>query len=49
MLEYLNEKEWAKRLENAIANIIKESHVKTYDMGGNSTTIEVAKEIVSFL
>ena len=48
MLEYLNEKEWAKRLENAIANVIKEGKVKTYDMGGNSTTIEVAKEIVSF-
>jgi len=49
MLEYLNEKEWAKRLENAIANVIKEGKVKTYDMGGNSTTIEVADEIASFL
>ncbi|MFC1563012.1 isocitrate/isopropylmalate dehydrogenase family protein [candidate division KSB1 bacterium] len=49
MLEFLNEKDWAKKLENAVANVIKENKVKTYDMGGNNTTIEVAKEITYFI
>ncbi len=45
MLEWLGEKEDAEKLQNAIATVIKEGKVKTYDMGGNNTSIEVAKEI----
>jgi isocitrate/isopropylmalate dehydrogenase len=45
MLDWLNEKEMATRLENAIARVIKEGKVRTYDMGGNATTLEVAKEV----
>lgn len=41
----LKEKEMAKRLEAAVARVIKEGKVKTYDMGGKNTTIEVAKEV----
>ena len=45
MLEWLGEKEMAARLENAIATVIAEGKVKTYDMGGNNTTLEVAEEV----
>ena len=33
----------ATRLENAIARVIKEGKVRTYDMGGKDTTLEVAQ------
>ena len=49
MLEFLNETEWSKKLESAIAYVIKEGKVKTYDMKGNNTTIEVANAISGFL
>ncbi len=45
MLDYLGEREKAIRLENAIARVIEEERVRTYDMGGNSTTLEVAQEV----
>jgi len=45
MLDWLGEKQKASRLEQAIADVIKEGKVKTYDLGGNSTTLEVAEEI----
>ncbi|BBB33488.1 isocitrate dehydrogenase (NAD+) [Thermotomaculum hydrothermale] len=45
MLEWLGEKELALKLENAIAAVIKEGKVRTYDMGGNNTTLEVAEEV----
>jgi 3-isopropylmalate dehydrogenase len=37
------------RLENAVAEIIKEGKVRTYDMGGKNTTIDMANEIVNKL
>jgi len=49
MLEYLGENSLAERLEKAVAHVIKEGKVKTYDLGGNNSTIEVAKEISYFL
>ena len=45
MLDWLGEKESADKLLKAIAEVIKEGKVKTYDLGGNNTTLEVAKEI----
>ncbi len=45
MLEWLGEIEAANRLENAIAMVIKEGKVRTYDMGGNNSTLEVAEEV----
>ena len=45
MLDWLGENEDAKKLENAIATVIKEGKVKTYDLGGNNTTLQVAEEI----
>jgi len=49
MLDWLGEKKWAKKLENAIAEVIKEGKVKTYDMGGSNTTLEVAEEVAGKL
>ena len=46
MLEWLGEKKIAENVENAIAKTIEEGRVRTYDMGGNSTTLEFAEEVV---
>jgi isocitrate/isopropylmalate dehydrogenase len=35
----------AEKLESAIAIVIKEEKVKTYDMGGDNTSLEVAEEV----
>ncbi|OQX86080.1 3-isopropylmalate dehydrogenase [candidate division KSB1 bacterium 4484_87] len=45
MFDYLGEGEYRDRLENAIAKVIREGKARTYDMGGNSTTLDVAEEV----
>lgn len=45
MFDWLGEKKLATKLEQAVATAIKEGKVKTYDVGGKNTTLEVAKEI----
>jgi len=45
MLDWLGEKKMAEKLENAIAKTIEEGKVRTYDMGGNSSTLEMAEEV----
>ncbi len=45
MLDWLGEMEMAQKLENAVAAVIKEGQVKTYDVSGSSTTLEVAEEV----
>ena len=45
MLDYLGEKEKANRLERAIEEVVKEGKVRTYDMGGDAGTLDVAREI----
>jgi len=45
MLDYLGEKEKAERIENAVAQVIAEGKVCTYDMGGSSSTTEMAEAI----
>ncbi len=45
MLDWLGETEMAERLESAIAEVIKEGKVRTYDMGGSNTTLEMAEEV----
>ncbi len=45
MLDYLGEHKKAERLERAIEEVVKEGKVRTYDMGGNASTLDVAKEI----
>jgi len=45
MLDWLGEKKPAKKLEDAISQVIKESKIKTYDVGGSNTSLEVAQEV----
>ena len=45
MLDWLGEKKDAKKLEQAIADVIKDGKVRTYDLGGDNTSLEVAEEI----
>ncbi len=45
MLDYLGEKKKAERLEKAIEEVVKEGKVRTYDMGGNASTLDMAREI----
>jgi 3-isopropylmalate dehydrogenase len=45
MLEYLGEGELAERLENSIVQVIEEEKVRTYDLGGTASTLEVAQEV----
>ncbi len=49
MLDYLGETDMADRLEAAVATVIKEGKVRTYDMGGTSTTLDVGKAIAGKL
>ncbi len=45
MLDWLGETEKAKKVENAVATVIKEGKIRTYDMGGSNTTLEMANAI----
>ncbi len=45
MLDWLGEHGKAARLERAIAAVIAEGRVRTYDMGGRSTTMEMAEAV----
>ncbi len=49
MLEWLGEGEMSRRLETAVAEVIKEGKVRTYDMGGTSTTLDVARAVAAKL
>ena len=39
---------WRFRLETAIARVIAEGKVRTYDMGGNASTLDVANAIANY-
>jgi len=45
MLDWLGEAAKAERLERAVAAVIRAGQVRTYDMGGTSTTLEVAEAV----
>ncbi|NIS82842.1 MAG: isocitrate/isopropylmalate dehydrogenase family protein [Anaerolineales bacterium] len=49
MLDWLGEIEMAQALENAIALVIAEGKKRTYDLGGDSSTLDVAHAIVDRL
>ena len=49
MMEWLGEAEKAARVEHATASVIKAGKVRTYDMGGKNTTMEMAEEIARHL
>jgi 3-isopropylmalate dehydrogenase len=45
MLDWLGEKEKAARIELGVAEVIKDGRVRTYDMGGRNSTLEMGKAI----
>jgi len=45
MFDWLGEADFATRLESAVATVIRENKVKTYDVGGTNSTLEVAEEV----
>uniref|UniRef100_A0A7C4X9A0 Isocitrate/isopropylmalate dehydrogenase family protein n=1 Tax=candidate division WOR-3 bacterium TaxID=2052148 RepID=A0A7C4X9A0_UNCW3 len=49
MLDWLKETELAQKLEMAVADVIKEGKVRTYDMGGSATTLQMAEAIAEKL
>ena len=49
MLDWIGETEKAAALEKATAEVIKEGKVRTYDMGGSNTTLEMGEAIAAKL
>ncbi len=47
MLDHLGEIDMANRLEAAVAAVIAEGKVRTYDMGGTSTTTDMAAAVAA--
>jgi 3-isopropylmalate dehydrogenase len=47
MLDWLGEKEKAARIEVGVAEVIKDGRVRTYDMGGRNSTLEMGKAIAA--
>jgi isocitrate dehydrogenase (NAD+) len=45
MLDWLGEKEKGARLELAVAEVVKDGLVRTYDMGGRNSTLEMGRAI----
>jgi isopropylmalate/isohomocitrate dehydrogenase-like protein len=46
MLSWLGEKEAASRIHRAVSTMLKEGRVRTFDLGGDATTEQMAEEIV---
>jgi 3-isopropylmalate dehydrogenase len=49
MLDWIGETDAAQALQKAIADVIEEGKVRTYDMGGSSTTLEVGQAVADKL
>jgi isocitrate/isopropylmalate dehydrogenase len=49
MLNWLGETDAADRLDSAIARVIEEGKVRTYDMGGSATTTDMANAVTAHL
>jgi len=47
MLDHLGEPEMATKIENAVTQVIAERRIRTYDMGGPSTTSDMAEAIAN--
>jgi 3-isopropylmalate dehydrogenase len=45
MLDWLGDTDMAAVLENAVAAVLREGKVRTYDLGGTNTTLEVARAV----
>lgn len=49
MLDWLGERDKASALDAGIAAVIQEGKVRTYDMGGDSSTLDVAQAVADHL
>jgi len=49
MLDWLGEPEMAARIDRAVGEVIAEGRVRTYDMGGSDSTLEMAEAIAGRL
>jgi isocitrate/isopropylmalate dehydrogenase len=49
MLDWLGEADRARCLEKAIASVIEKGKVRTYDMGGTSSSLDVARAVAERL
>ena len=49
MLDWLGEEQKGAAVENAVAEVIREGHVRTYDMGGSNTTLEMGQAVAEKL
>ncbi len=47
MLDWLGETEKAGIIQRAVADVIREGKVRTYDMGGSTTTLELAEAVAA--
>ncbi len=45
MLDYLGEEEAARRIETGVAAVLAEGRVRTYDLGGEASTLDMARAI----
>jgi len=49
MLQWLGEIDMAKAIEDAIAAVLQEGKTRTYDIGGNASTLDMADAIIAKL
>ncbi len=49
MLDHLGETEAAARIEEAVAAVVREGRVRTYDLGGTATTTEMGRAVADRL
>jgi isocitrate/isopropylmalate dehydrogenase len=49
MLDWLGETDKGEAVEKAVADVIREGKVRTYDMGGNAKTLDMARAIAERL
>jgi 3-isopropylmalate dehydrogenase len=49
MLDWLGEAQMGAAVEKAVADVIKEGKVRTYDMGGSNTTLEMGEAVAAML
>jgi isocitrate dehydrogenase (NAD+) len=49
MLDWLGETEKGAAIEKAVAEVIQEGRIRTYDMGGSNTTLEMGEAIAAKL
>ncbi|MBM3286611.1 MAG: isocitrate/isopropylmalate dehydrogenase family protein [Candidatus Eisenbacteria bacterium] len=47
MLDWLGQAEAGERIESAVAEVVREGKVRTYDMGGSAKTLEMAQAIAA--